>query len=344
MMPDGRTVIRYELSNSNGIKVCVLNYAGILQSILVPDRNGVIGDIILGFDHLKDYLADSSSHGALVGRYANRIAGAQIKLDDVEYKLDMNDGENCLHGGREGFQKVLWNSQIIKLENDEILRLSHISPHGDQGFPGRLEVIADYSLNNNNTLSIQLLAITDQTTVVSLTMHPYFNLSGDSERQILDHNLRINSNKYLPVSSKKIPLGEMRGVGNSPFDFRENHSIGAFINTDDAQLKIANGYDHCYVLSDTEDEHEGCAILSDPISGREMVVSSNAPGMQLYTGNHLNSDFQGKGGRNFVKQGGVCLEPQAFPNAPNEPCFPSAEIGPGERYEHNISYRFSTRD
>ena len=341
-LPDGRDVSAFGLSNSNGLLIRILNYGGILQSIMTPDRKGVFKDIILGFNDLEGYLQDVTYQGAIAGRFANRIEGARFTLNGVEYNLTKNDGDNCLHGGDRGFNQVLWESQII-LENDqEILRLQHVSPHGDQGFPGELRVTVDYSLNSDNEFNIKMYASTDRDTIVSLTLHPYFNLSGDFSTNILDHVLTVNSDEFLPVSSSQIPVSKQQNVMNTVFDFSTARKIGQWIGSDDEQLKITGGYDHYFIKRSHLIDHVECAEIFDPSSGRKLKVLSNAPGVQVYTGNYLRKDIIGKDGVAFQPYGGICIEPQAFPNSPNEKTFPSALLTPGEIYDQHILLQFST--
>jgi len=341
VLPDGRDVTCFELSNKAGIIVRVLNYGGILQSILAPDRNGEFKDIVLGYDDLDGYLNDKTYQGALVGRYANRIAGAQFRVEGNSYILDKNEGENCLHGGSRGFNRKMWDAQIIVENGAEILRLQHVSPDGDQGFPGELDITADYSLNDKDELLVHLSATTDQTTIISLTMHPYFNLCGDSEHRIFDHVISLNSNKYLPIDDGMNPLGVLLDVKDSPFDFRLPQALRTVIDINDDQLKIAEGYDHCFCRSIQAASENDYAKIFHPGSGRVLRVNSDAPGIQFYTGNHLSENVQGKAGKSFTKYGGVCLEPQEFPNAPNEPGFEYKPLQPGEVYSHSMTYHFS---
>jgi len=341
-LPDGRDITTYELSNSTGVSVRVLNYGGILQSIVTPDRDGVLKDIILGFDDLEGYLDDDTYQGALVGRFANRIAGGRFRINGIDYELTKNDGDNCLHGGDYGFNRILWNSQIIVGNGSDILRLQHVSPHSDQGFPGELQITVDYALSSANELSIKMTATTDRDTVVNLTIHPYFNLSGDFSKSILDHVFRVKSKIFLPVSSSMIPLGERRNVQNTAFDFSIVHKIGELIFSDSDQLKLSSGYDHYFITERSNSNDAICAELLDPSSGRRLKVYSNASGIQFYTGNYLSKDVLGKGGEASLQYGGVSIEPQAFPNSPNEEDFPSTILKSGEKYEHKISFHFST--
>lgn len=341
LLPDGREVHEFSFFNKNGISASILNYGGIIKSIMTPDRNGEFGDIILGYDDLDGYLNDKTYMGALIGRYSNRIASASINIDGIKFPVSRNDGSNNLHGGVNGFNKVLWRAEIITNGDNPKLKLHHTSHDGDQGFPGELQVSATYSLNDENELSIELNARTNQRTVVSLTMHPYINLGNHRNENINDHHLLIRSNKYLPLDENMIPTGEKQNVDNSPFDFRSMRSIGSTINKKNIQLKTAGGYDHCYVIDKPELNERSIARLYHPGTGREFRLQSNSPGLQLYTSNFLDSRIKGKNDIPFRKLQAVCLEPQQFPNAPNETSFPSTIVSPDEVYQHKIIYKFN---
>ncbi len=342
-LADGREVKLFELSNSNNIKVRVLNYGGIIQSIEMPDREGKISDIVLGFDDLKGYENDTAYHGALVGRYANRIAGAKFTVNGREHNLAKNDGDNCLHGGSVGFNRALWEASILITSENETLRLTHVSLDGDQGFPGELRVTADFTLSPANELRLQLSATCDQSTAVSLTTHPYFNLSGDAQNTVLDHSLILQADEFLPVISTMNPTGAFSPVEDTPFDFRKARKLGSKFRVEDDQLKMAAGYDHCYVQRVNGAPVACFAKLSHAGSGRVLKIRSNAPGLQLYTGNYLDSKTIGKAGKPFTKTGGVCLEPQEFPNAPNQPEFGFRKLNSGELYQHSICFQFSVK-
>jgi len=342
VLPDGRAVTCFELSNKTGIVIRVLNYGGIIQAIETPDRLGHMEDIVLGFNTLEGYLNNVNYHGALVGRYANRIARAKFSIGDQEYALEKNDGMNCLHGGTVGFNRMIWDAKIISKQGRETLRLSYTSPDGDQGFPGDVKVTADYSLSDANKFSVDMSASTNKPTIVSLTIHPYFNLTGDSQASILDHRITLNSDHYLPVSHTLVPLGRFENVSETPFDLRTERVIGTAANMDHEQLKITNGIDHCFVNRLPGDANSCLGKLFDPVSGRILKVFSDAPGVQLYTGNYLSADNIGKGNKAFKPWGGVCLEPQEFPNAPNEPGFGYKPLHPGGVYKHSITFGFAT--
>jgi len=340
-LPDGREVHDYILSNKNGISVSILNYGGIIKSINTPDRYGKFDDILLGYNNLDGYLKDKTYMGAVIGRYSNRIASATINIDGINYPISRNDGSNNLHGGINGFNKVLWNTEIIEDRECSGLKLHHISHDGDQGFPGELYVTAIYKLNDDNELSIDLAATTNQKTVVSLTVHPYINLGDHRHDNINNHHLMIRSNKYLPLGENMIPTGEMRQVEYTPFDFRKMRSIGSMLNNSNEQLNTASGYDHCFVIDNSSIDDDIIAHLHHPDSGRSFTLQSNAPGLQLYTSNYLDDSISGKDEIRFRKMQAVCLEPQQFPNAPNETSFPSTVITPDEVYQHRIVFKFN---
>jgi len=335
-LPDGRIVERYELSNANGIRIAILNYGGIIQSIQTPDRSGNMADVVLGFDDLNGYLNDTAYHGALVGRYANRICGGKFALQGRTYDLSINDGENCLHGGAQGFNRELWKARIRHENFHDVLNLTHVSPDGAQGFPGALTVEAHYWLSEQNEFKVQFTARSDKPTYASLTLHPYFNFSGDSRETIMNHELTLHADQYVPVDALLKPLGPTLSVVGTPFDFRKRISI-----SERMEGSIA-GYDHCFVRRERGSTASLMAEVVHASSGRRMSLSSNAPGCQVYTGNFLELATSGKQGRHFRPQGGLCLEPQEFPNAPNEPFLPISILNPGETYDHIIIFKFST--
>ncbi len=342
-LPDGREVDEFTLTNSNGILVGILNYGGIIRFIRTPNRHGHFSDITLGFDDLQGYLNDNAMMGAVVGRYANRISNGVFQLDGETYQLDQNEGLNCLHGGSAGFNRVRWNASIDDRAEIPKLILQHVSPDGDQGFPGELKIQITYTLTDSNELSIEFEARSDKKTVVSLTMHPYFNLSDDHRATIGDHLLSIHADTFLPLRADSIPTGEKRAVANTPFDFQDEKLIGLDLVQDDEQLKIAGGLDHCFVFQPVAESITKMASVYHPTSGRTLDVFSTAPGLQLYTSNFLNDNIIGKSGLRYKKFNALCLEPQELPNAPNEAAFNFKTLNPGETYHHRISFRFSTR-
>ncbi len=321
---EGYEIARFSLRNTAGLRADVMTYGATLMRLETPDRNGSSQNVVLGFDHLEPYLIGTPCFGAIVGRYANRIAGARFALDSVAYKLAANDGANHLHGGVRGFDKAVWDAEAVMRDGDPGVLLRYVSRDGEEGYPGELSVETLYLLRRDR-LVIAFEARTRTTTHVNLTHHSYFNLSGGA-RDIGAHDLEIEANKYLAVDPELIPL-DARDVGGTPFDFRQPHRIGARINAANEQLQIAGGYDHTFVLNGAGGLTR-TAALSDAVSGRRMTLWTTAPGVQLYTGNNLDGSVGG-----FGRRSGICLEPQHFPDSPNRPDFPSTVLRPGEVYE-----------
>lgn len=340
-MPDGRAVEMYTLRNANGLEAEIITFGGIIRALRVPDREGNADDVVLGFDSLSQYLDGHPYFGAVVGRYANRIARGTFTLDSVTYQLALNNGMNHLHGGTQGFDKVLWDAQSFESDSSSGLRFTYLSPDGEEGYPGNLQVTVTYTLDDLNQLTFDYRAETDKATIINLTNHSYYNLSG-MEDDILDHVLQIYADQYLPVDSTLIP-GEAAPVAGTPFDFTSPERIGARIRENARQLRHGGGYDHCYILNETEDEPGLAATLYDPESGRVMHVYTTEPGLQLYSGNFLDGSLTGKGGRQYVHRSGLCLETQHFPDSPNRPEFPSVRLAPGEEYHSRTVTRFTTR-
>jgi aldose 1-epimerase len=338
---DGKQVQIYTLKNSKEAEVKITNYGGIVVALLVPDRNGKLDDIVLGFEKLDDYLKDNPYFGALIGRYGNRIQKASFKLNGVEYSLATNDHENSLHGGVIGFDKVVWDTETKKGDNS--LTLSYLSKDGDEGYPGNLSVKVVYTLNDSNELKIEYTATTDKPTVINLTHHSYFNLAGAGTSDILNHELFINADKFTPVDSGLIPTGELRNVQSTPMDFTKPIAIGARINQNDDQLKFGKGYDHNWVLNKNDNEISLAAKVYEPSTGRVMEVLTTEPGIQLYTGNFLDGTIIGKNRKRYNHRYGFCLETQHFPDSPNKPEFPKTVLNPGETYKQLTIYKFSTR-
>jgi aldose 1-epimerase len=336
----GEKISKYCLTNNNKLSVNVLNYGGILQSIKTPDLSGNFSDILLGYDNLEGYLEDESYMGAVIGRFANRIAGGTFVLDNTAYPLTKNDGINCIHGGQIGFNRVVWEAEKLDSGKGEMLLLSHNSPHGDQGFPGNLSVSALYALNDDNELNIRIRAMSDRKTVINVSLHPYFNLSGTPASDLDSHLLSIEAQKYLPINEHMVPTGEIRSVANSVFDFRNEIPIHSRIVGDNSQLTIAGGFDHCFIINEPNGSLRSMAVLEDIESGRSLTLSSNAPAMQLYTANFLNGSVKGKGGISFDKWQAVCLEPEEYPNSPRENKFPSPVLEANDEYDHQIQYKF----
>ncbi len=340
---EGREIYLYTLSNIHGMQIKIINYGAIVQSLFVPDKSGKFEDVVLGYDRLDDYLKDSPYFGAIVGRYGNRIARGRFTLDGVQYQLATNNGPNHLHGGIKGFDKVVWNAEPIHEKDKVRLKLTYLSPDGEEGYPGNLKVAVIYSLTNHNELEIEYFAQTDKATPVNLTHHGYFNLTGHCKRDILEHQLWINADYFTPVDSTLIPTGELRPVEGTPFDFRQPTAIGARINDPDEQLKYGRGYDHNWVLNQADGNLKLQASLYDPQSGRYMQIYTDQPGLQFYSGNFLDGSIVGKGGVVYKHRYGLCLETQHFPDSPNHPEFPSTILRPGEQYHTKTIYKFSIK-
>jgi aldose 1-epimerase len=341
-MPDGRVVNEYTLLNANGMMMKVINYGGIITSLTMQDRNGKLDDVVLGYDSLGGYLKSNPYFGALIGRYGNRIAKGKFTLDNNQYTLATNNGENHLHGGVAGFDKVYWEISPVSVEEGPALKLSYQGKDMEEGYPGNLSVEVLYVLTNKNELRLEYRATTDKKTIVNLTQHTYFNLSGGS-RDILDHNLVINADKYLPVDKTLIPTGEQRAVKDTPFDFTQSTAIGGRINQADEQLKFGKGYDHCWILNKSAEGLNRAAILYDQVTGREVQVFTSEPGIQFYSGNFLDGTLSGKKGQVYNFRTGLCLETQHFPDSPNRSEFPSVVLNPGEKYYTETIYRFAVR-
>jgi aldose 1-epimerase len=339
--PDGRQVDLYLLTNKKGVEVAITNFGGAVVSVKVPDRSGKVADVVLGYDSLDGYVNDKSYFGALVGRYANRIAHGQFSLDGATYKLARNNGENSLHGGIKGFNKAVWDAKEIASKEGPSLQLNYLSKDGEEGYPGNLKVQVVYTLTDANELKIDYSATTDKKTVLNLTNHSYFNLAGQGSGDILGHELMIQADRFTPVDAGLIPTGELRPVAGTPLDFRTKTAIGARINADDEQLKLGKGYDHNWVLQQTA-AFSLAARAVEPNSGRVLEVSTTEPGVQFYSGNFLDGTVHGKGGNVYGFRSGFCLETQHFPDSPNHPEFPSTVLNPGERYHSVTAYKFST--
>ncbi len=340
--PEGQPVDLYVLTNKSGAEASITNYGGALVSLKMPDRNGKLADVVLGYDNADGYVADKNYFGALVGRYGNRIGHAQFVLDGKTYTLAKNNGENTLHGGIKGFNKALWTAKTVSAKDGQSLELSYLSKDGEEGFPGNLKVRVLYTLTDANALKIEYSATTDKKTVVNLTNHAYFNLAGQGSGDILGHLLTIQADQFTPVDAGLIPTGELRDVMGTPFDFRKPTAIGERIDQTDEQLKLGGGYDHNFVLRMPMDHGESLAArVAEPTSGRVMEVWTTEPGIQFYTGNFLDGKTAGKGGATYPKRNAFCLETQHFPDSPNQPKFPSAVLNPGEHYHTITTYKFS---
>ena len=331
----------YALKNNNDFEVKITNYGGTIVSMVVPDRDGAPGDVVLGYDSLEEYSQGKYFFGCIVGRYANRIANGRFTLNNMEYLLAKNEGDNHLHGGIRGFDKVYWQAKTYNNETGIGLELSYQSKEGEEGYPGNLSVTVHYSLTDANELRIDYLAVTDKPTVANLTNHTYFNLSGNGTGDILGHKLMINANEFTPVDEKLIPTGELRSVKGTPMDFTQPVKVGARIDQDDKQLILGRGYDHNWVLNKDIDEFALAARANDPGSGRTMEVYTTEPGIQFYSGNFLDNQITGKAGEIYNHRSGFCLETQHFPDSPNKPEFPSTVIMPGSKYMQTTVYKFS---
>ncbi len=343
-LPDGRAIDLYTLTNANGLKARVTNYGAIVTELWVPDRDGKLGDVVLGYDKLADYVKDTPYFGAIVGRYGNRIAHGKFTLDGKQYTLATNWKIHHLHGGSVGFDKVVWRAEPVRTNQAVGLKLSYLSKDGEEGYPGNLDLTVTYWLTNCNSLKIEYQATTDKPTPCNPTHHGYWNLAGAGVRDNLDHELMILADRFTPTNDMLIPTGELKPVEGTPFDFRKPTRIGARIDADDQQIKFGGGYDHNWVLNrKAEGQLELAVRVYEPTTGREMDVLTTEPGMQFYAGNFLDGSNIGKGGKAYKHRYGFCLEAQHFPDSPNQPQFPSTILKPGETYRQTTVYRFSTR-
>ncbi len=340
---DGKAVAIYTLTNSKGSEAKIITYGGTVVSLRVPDKKGKLGDVVLGFDSVVDYEKHTSYLGALIGRYANRIAKGKFGLNGKEYTLAANNGENHLHGGPKGYDKVVWSARPFIDTSGANLELKYLSRDGEEGYPGNLTATVVYTLTEQNELKITYSATTDKDTVVNLTHHSYFNLAGAGNGDILDHRLTINADRFTPTDSGSIPTGELRNVKGTPFDFTIPTTIGARIDHTDEQLKFGAGYDQNWVLNKTGNEFSRAATVYEPTSGRVMEVLTTEPGVQFYTGNFLDGVIKGKSGQQYPRRSGFCLEAQHFPDSPNQPAFPTTTLKSGKTYTQTTIYKFSVR-
>jgi aldose 1-epimerase len=339
-LPNGERIHKYKLSNSI-ISVEVINYGGIITNIRVPDSKGNIKDIALGFNNIEGYISEHPYFGSIIGRYGNRIRNGKFKIDGKEYSLAINNGEHSLHGGIKGFDKVLWS--VDKLEGNDFigLKLNYLSKHMEEGYPGNLDIEVKYILGNNNELKILYNANTDAKTIINLTQHSYFNLSGESSGDILDHEVIINADNFLPIDSGLIPTGEIRNVINTPFDFRNNKKIGQDINLVNKQLDYGIGYDHCWVLNDYGKGVRKVAQAKSNLSGILLEVYSDQPGIQFYTGNFLDGTLTSKEGKTYNKRNGFCFETQHYPDSPNQSNFPNVFLSSDKNFSSETWFKFS---
>ena len=342
-LDDGSAIDKYVMTNKNGMEVSVISYGGRIVSLKVPDKNGKLENVTLGFDNIEDYVSENPFFGALVGRYGNRIAKGKFSIDDTEYTLVTNNGENHLHGGTVGFDKIVWAVQPIEGADESKLELRYLSKDGEEGYPGNLEVTVLYTLNNKNELKVDYTAITDKPTVVNLTQHSYFNLSGDFSKDILNHEVTLHADSFIPVDDGLIPTGEIKGVEGTPFDFTQAKAIGRDIDMENQQLKRGGGYDHCWVLNGEKGKLRQVASAYDPASGRLMEVLTTEPAIQFYTGNFLDGSLQNPKGGSYGHRSGFCLETQHYPDSPNQPEFPSTRLNPGETYNTTTVFKFSAK-
>ncbi len=331
---NGKPVYLFTMKNKNGITIKITNYGGIITSLIVPDKSGKFGDIVLGYDSLRGYLEATPYFGAIVGRYANRIAKGRFMLDRKTYKLAINNGNNALHGGIKGFDKVVWDASEKSDTAQVSLILTYLSKDGEEGYPGNLSVKVSYTLTNNNEFWTLIEATTDKATPVNLCNHSYFNLA-ECDTSILGHMLTINADRYTVVNDELIPTGELRSVTDSPMDFTNPFPIGARIGM------VKGGYDHNYVLFNKTRDLLLAAKLEDPGTGRILEIYTTQPGIQFYSGNFLDGTITGKGGKIYNKHWGLCLETQHFPDSPNQPLFPNTILKQGEKYSETTLYKFS---
>ncbi len=338
--PDGTPVELFTLINLNGVTAQITNYGGIITTLNVPDKDGNFDDVVLGFYTLEEYIKKSPHFGCLVGRFGNRIAGGKFTLDGVEYQMAINNGPNHLHGGLVGFDKKVWTPEMITEENGSALKLTYLSPDGEENYPGNLNVEAVYRLNDDNELILTFSATTDKKTVLNLTHHSYFNLKGHGNGDILDHEIQFNSTEFVAIDSTSIPLGPLMNVSNTPFNFLQPKSIGQDIEADDEQIRNGGGYDHSFVVDGYNEKLKLACTVWDHTSGRMMEVWTTEPAVQFYSGNFLDGSIKGKDGKVYKQRYGFCLEAQHYPDSPNHPEYPTTVLGPGEVYDQTTIYKF----
>jgi aldose 1-epimerase len=340
---DGASIDLYTLTNRNGMEAKITNYGGIVTALTAPDRTNKYADVVLGFNDLDSYLKGHPYFGALIGRYGNRIAKGRFILNGVEYKLAVNNGENHLHGGIKGFDKVVWTAQSMTTKLGPSLSLTYLSKDMEEGYPGNLTVKVVYTLTNKNELRIDYSASTDKDTVTNLTHHSYFNLAGEGNGDILSHVLTLKADRFTPTDAGSIPTGELRNVQGTPFSFLQPMAIGDRINDTDQQIQFGGGYDHNWVVNGPAGTLRQAASVYEPTSGRVMDVWTTEPGIQFYTGNFLDGTLTGKSGKVYQKRMGFCLETQHYPDSPNQPKFPTTTLKKGATYRSTTIYRFSSR-
>ncbi len=337
---EGKKIDLFTLKNDKGMIVQITNYGGKIVSIIVPDRDGNMGDVCLGYESAEEYVNGIASLGATMGRYANRIANAQFTLNDSTYHLAKNAGEHTIHGGAKGFRFKVWDAKQL---DDQSLELTYFSKDGEEGFPGNLTLKVLYTVTNENELKLTYHASTDKPTVLNVTNHAFFNLAGEGTGDVLDHELMVNADAFTPTNATSIPLGEYQNVAGTPLDFKNMTRIGERIDADFEQLKFAGGYDHNFIINKKENELAVAGLLYEPISGRVMEVKTTEPGIQVYTANSLTDKDHGKGGKVYGSRSSICLETQHFPDSPNHPNFPTTVVNPGEDYISTTIYKFSVK-
>jgi len=340
-LADGTKVEAVTLSNGAGLSAKIMTLGATLQSLVVPDKAGHKDDVVLGYDTAAEYLAHPDFFGASVGRYANRIAKGKFSIDGKNFTLATNDGPNSLHGGTKGFDKRMWKIDSVTSGADAKVVFSYVSADGEEGFPGELKVTATYSLNEQNELKLEYRATTSKPTVLNLTNHSYFNLSGNDARDVMGNMVTLHAERFTPVDATLIPTGERRAVAGTAFDFRAPHRVGDRIrDARDTQIRYGRGYDHNFIVDGAAGSLRPAAVVQEPVSGRTLEMSVSAPGIQFYTGNFLDGTFFGKGQRSYRQGDSICLEPGVFPDAPNHADFPTARLNPGQNYVNTIVYKF----
>ncbi|KAF2328394.1 aldose epimerase family protein [Flavobacterium nitrogenifigens] len=339
----GEKVESYKLKNQNGMEVDIITFGGRITDLKVPNKEGVSENVVIGFSSLAQYEKENPFFGALIGRYGNRIAKGKFSLDGKEYQLAINNAPNALHGGPQGFFNVVWKADEVKSGDTASLKLSYVSKDMEEGYPGTLKVFVTYTLTNDNQLEVLYEATTDKKTVVNLTQHSYFNLSGDFTKTILDHELTLNADKLVPVDADLIPTGKLEDVAGTPFDFRTPKLIGAAINAKNDQLEKGKGYDHCWVLNNPEKGKTIIAKVYHAASGRIMEMTTDEPGIQFYSGNFLDGTLPMPNGGTFAHRTGLCLETEHYPDSPNQKNFPTTVLNPGENYKTKTTFKFSVK-
>lgn len=340
---DGTPIHIYTLRNSNGMEARVSDFGGTLVSLTVPDRDGKMADVLLGFDKAEDYVGERSFYGAILGRYANRIANAAFDLEGQHYQVTANSKWGTLHGGNKGFDRVMWTATAEVTKEGPSVKLTYVSKDGEEGYPGTLTTTAVYTLTDKNELKLDYTATTDKPTVVNLSLHPYFNLKGQGEGDVLDHVVTLYGDKFTPIGDNRMPTGEIKSVEGTALDFRKPATIGARINSDDEQLKKAFGYDHNFIVNRTKPgELALAAKVEEPTTGRVLEVLTTEPGFQFYTDNAAGDTDGNKGGKTYHIHYAFCIEPGHYPDSPNHPNFPTTELKPGETFKSTMIFRFST--